>query len=216
MQNPASPLPWRLLLALTLYLTSLVAANTLGIKLMPFALGTHLSVAVFSYPIVFIMTDVVGEVYGQQAARTFVLAGVISMIVWLFYSLVSLAAPWSSDALWARDGYELVFSVSGRFAIASVVAFIIAEYQDVWAFFSFRKLWGDKNFWLRSNLSNIWSQLLDTTIFMFIAFTGVQPVRTILMIIIPWWLFKVFMGALYTPLSYLGIRWLRGKKEYGS
>jgi uncharacterized PurR-regulated membrane protein YhhQ (DUF165 family) len=46
---------------------------------------------------------------------------------------------------------------------------------------------------------------------MFIAYLGILPIKTILMIIIPWWIYKVFMGFLYTPLSYLGIRLLRGK-----
>jgi hypothetical protein len=48
---------------------------------------------------------------------------------------------------------------------------------------------------------------------MFIAYLGVMPVKTILLIIIPWWIYKIFMGFLYTPLSYLGIRFLKGKKD---
>ncbi len=59
----------KILLALTIYLTSLFAANTLGLKIMPFIFGSHLSVAVFSFPIVFLMTDVIGEVYGKQIAK---------------------------------------------------------------------------------------------------------------------------------------------------
>jgi len=104
-----------------------------------------------------------------------------------------------------------VFGLSARFSVASVVAFVIAEYQDVFSFFFFKQRIGKKYFWLRSNLSNIWSQLLDTVIFMCIAFVGVYPMATIALIIIPWWLYKVLMGFLYTPLSYLGIYLLRGK-----
>ncbi|MEI8270679.1 MAG: VUT family protein, partial [bacterium] len=70
----------KILICLTLYITSLFAANTLGLKIMPFIFGTHLSVAVFSFPIVFIMTDVIGEVYGKKMAKNFVLAGVISIV----------------------------------------------------------------------------------------------------------------------------------------
>jgi uncharacterized PurR-regulated membrane protein YhhQ (DUF165 family) len=67
----------KLILALAVYLTALFSANTLGLKVMPFLFGAHLSVAVFSFPIVFIMTDVVGEIYGKRIARLFVLAGFI-------------------------------------------------------------------------------------------------------------------------------------------
>src|SRR3989344_2149094 len=139
----------KLLIALAIYLTSLFAANTLGLKIMPFIFGSHLSAAVFSFPIVFLMTDVVGEAYGKRAAR----------------------------------------------------------------FFFFRKKLGVKLFWLRSLLSKLWSQLLDSTIFMVIAFAGLYSTHTLINIIITWWLYKVAMGALYTPLSYLGIHLLRDKNE---
>jgi len=203
----------KILICLTLYIGSLFAANTLGMKLMPFLFGTHLSVAVFSFPVVFIMTDVIGEVYGKKMANNFVIAGFISIALFLFYSFISNIMPWAEKGLWLKDGYNQVFGLSARFAIASLVAFAIAEYQDVVSFFFFKKLMGDKKFWLRSNLSNIWSEFWDSIIFMFIAFLGVYPIRTIILIIIPWWLYKVAMGIFYTPLSYLGIYLLR---NYGN
>ena len=201
----------KILICLTLYLSSLFAANTLGLKLMPFLFGTHLSVAVFCFPIVFIMTDVIGEVYGKKMAKNFVYAGILSIFLFLLYSFLSMIMPWAQASLWAKDGYNLVFGISVRFSIASIIAYAIGEYQDVISFFFFKKYTNGKMFWLRSNLSNLWSQLIDSTIFMFIAYLGLMPVKTILLIIIPWWLYKVFMGFLYTPLSYLGIRILRGK-----
>src|SRR4051812_13177721 len=102
----------KILICLTLYITSLFAANTLGIKLMPFLFGTHLSVGVFCFPIVFIMTDMIGEVYGKKMAKNFVMAGVISIVLFLFYSLVSTMAPWSHDGLWAKDAYNQIFGLS--------------------------------------------------------------------------------------------------------
>lgn len=201
----------KILICLTLYISSLFAANTLGMKLMPFLFGTHLSVAVFCFPVVFIMTDVIGEVYGKKMAKNFVYAGILSILLFLFYSAISLVMPWSKAGLWAHDSYNLVFGISARFSIASVVAYAIGEYQDVISFFFFKQNVGSKYFWIRSNLSNVWSQLLDSTIFMFIAYLGILPVNTILLIIIPWWIYKVAMGFAYTPLSYLGISILRGK-----
>ena len=202
----------KFLIALALYLTSLLAANTLGLKIMPFIFGSHLSVAVFSFPVVFLMTDVIGEIYGKRAAKFFVLAGFISTALFIVYSFLSLAMPWSDDGQWARQGYNQIFGISLRMAIASLAAFLIAEYQDVFSFFFFRKKLGTKFFWLRSLLSNLWSQLLDSLIFMVIAFAGVYTTKTLISIIISWWLYKVAMGALYTPLSYIGLSLLRDKK----
>src|SRR3989338_7906681 len=98
-----------------------------------------------------------------------------------------------------------------RIAIASLVAFAVSEFQDVATFFFVKQKIGEKMFWLRSLLSNIWSQLLDSILFMVIAFYGVYSNEALVRIIITWWLFKVAMGLLYTPLSYLGIRLLRDK-----
>ena len=202
----------KLLIALSIYLVSLFAANTLGLKIMPFFFGSHLSVAVFSFPVVFLTTDVIGEVYGKRIAKLFVLAGFVSVVAFVIYSFLSLAMPWSREGEWVRQGYDQVFGISIRVAVASIVAFLVAEYQDVLTFFFFRERLGTKRFWLRSLLSNIWSQFLDSTIFMFIAFFGVYEIGTLMNIIVTWWLYKVAMGAAYTPLSYLGI-WLLREPE---
>ncbi|MBP6946009.1 MAG: queuosine precursor transporter [Candidatus Pacebacteria bacterium] len=203
----------KLLLALAIYLASLFAANTLGLKIMPFLFGTGLSVAVFSFPIVFLMTDVIGEVYGKRVAKLFVLAGFIATALFILYSFISIAMPWSPRGLWVSEGYNQVFGISVRMAIASLVAFAIAQYQDVISFFFFKKLLGKSGFWLRSTLSNVWSQFLDTVIFMVIAFAGVYSTSTLIGIMFSWWLYKVAMGFLYTPLSYVAIRLLKDKNE---
>ncbi len=201
----------KVLIALAVYLASLFAANTLGLKIMPFVLGLHVSVAVFSFPFVFLTTDVIGEVYGKKMARLFVRCGFIATALFLGYSLISLAMPWAEAGMWAKDSYEQIYGVSVRIAIASLVAFAVAEYQDVFAFFFVRAKIGEKFFWLRSLLSNVWSQFLDSAIFMLIAFYGVYSNDALVRIIITWWLFKVAMGFLYTPLSYLGLRLLRDR-----
>lgn len=196
---------FRIIIALTLYLVSLFASNTLGLKLMPFLFGTHLSVAVFFFPFVFLTTDVIGQVYGKQMAKNFVWAGFLSILIFLIYSVISIIMPWSKDNFMAKQWFDTIFGVSLRMSIASLLAYVIGEYQDVLSFFFLIDKLKIKAFWLRSNLSNLWSQAIDTLIFMFVAFLGVYSVKTILLISIPWWLYKVAMGVFYTPLSYLGI-----------
>lgn len=203
----------KLLIALSLYITSLFASNTLGLKLMPFIFGTHLSVSVFFFPFVFITTDVVGQVYGKKMAKFFVWAGFLSIVLFLLYSLISLQMPWSPQGLWAQEGYNTIFGVSFRISIASLLAFVIAEYQDVVTFFFLKKVTKKDRFWFNSNLSNLWSQLLDTLVFMTVAFVGIYSFKIILLMSIPWWIYKVCMGAFYTPLSYVGIYFLRDKEH---
>ena len=199
----------KVFVCLVLYITALIASNTLGIKTMPFLFGTHLSVSVFYFPFVFLMTDIIGEVYGKKLAREFVFAGFFAVLSFMVFNIISMLMPWSASSMWAHDAYNTLYSVSIRISIASVLAFIIGEYQDVLAFFFFKARQGSKYFWLRSNLSNLWSQLFDTVIFTVVAFAGVYSNHKLILMIIPWWIYKVLMGVAYTPLSYLGIKLLR-------
>jgi hypothetical protein len=195
----------KIIIALVIYLVSLLAANTLGLKIMPFIFGTHLSVAVFFFPFVFITTDVIGQVYGKEMAKNFVLAGFFSICLFMIYSLISLNLPWATDGLKFKDSFATIFGISLRMSLASLAAYLIAEYQDVISFFYFKKKLNNKAFWLQSNLSNLWSQLVDTVIFMTIAFAGVYSLKTIILMSAPWYIYKIAMGIFYTPLSYLGI-----------
>jgi queuosine precursor transporter len=204
---------FRIIIALTIYLVSLFASNTLGLKIMPFIFGTHLSVAVFFFPFVFLTTDVIGQVYGKQMAKNFVWAGFISILLFLLYSYISVIMPWSQSGVWTKESYNIIFGISFRMSIASVLAYIIAEYQDVVAFFFFKKKLNNKAFWLQSNLSNLWSELFDTFIFMFVAFGGIYSFRIIILMGIPWYFYKIAMGIFYTPLSYLGVNLLQHENK---
>ncbi len=201
----------KLLIALGIYITALIAANTLGMKTLPFFWGQHISVGVFMFPVVFLMTDVIGEVYGKKIAKWFVVAGIISTALWIAYNFLALALPWSDTTHFAYGAYETVFGTSVRIAIASIIAFAIAEYQDVISFFFFKRTVTKGGFAVRSTLSNLWSQALDTILFMVIAFYGVMPNEMLISVIFTWWLFKVAMGVIYTPLAYVGIKLLKEK-----
>lgn len=202
-----------IMICLAVYLTSLLASNTLGIKLMPFIFGTHLSVSIFWFPFVFIGTDVIGEVFGKKVAKGFVYAGIVSTALFILYTFLSSVFPWSEAASWAKTSYGTIFSVSLRIAIASLLAFAIGEYQDYFMFWKATKKIGQKMFWLRSLVSNIWSQALDTAIFIIVAFAGVYSPARMLQMAIAWWIYKVVMSFLYTPISYGFIKILRKYKS---
>jgi uncharacterized integral membrane protein (TIGR00697 family) len=141
-------------------------------------------------------------VYGKKMAKYFVLAGIVSTILFIAYNLISLAVPYAAEGLWVKDGYEQIFGISLRISIASVIAYIVGEYQDVFAFFFAKGRFEKYGFWFRSFFSNVWSQAFDTVLFMGIAFYGVYPNEVLLSIMLTWWLFKVVMGLAYTPVAY--------------
>ena len=195
-----------------LYITAIFMSNLLGLKTMPFFFGTHISFAVFTLPLVFITTDVVGKIYGKDMAKRFVFLGFLSLIIWSLFSLMAEILPWS-DQTFARIGnaYDLIFTLSLRVTIASLLAYLLSEYLDVLVFFHYKHQ--KKSFWIASLFSNLVSQLIDTGVFMLVAFYGVFDLEQILMMSIPWWIYKVSMGILYMPFSYLALTYLSPKNH---
>ncbi|MBU0662749.1 queuosine precursor transporter, partial [Candidatus Micrarchaeota archaeon] len=109
--------------------------------------------------------------------------------------------------------YALVFGTTLRIFIASIAGFLFSQLHDVWAFHYWKQKTQGKFLWLRNNASTIVSQLIDTVLFMFIAFYAVTPkhdVSYIIALIIPYYLLKVVVAILDTPFVYLGVNWLRG------
>jgi queuosine precursor transporter len=201
----------KLLYALGIYITALFASNLLGMKTMPFLFETHISFAVFTLPFIFVTTDVIGQIYGKEMSKKFVLIWTIALLFFTVFSFFSQILPWEPKT-YARIGeaYESIFSISLRIALASTIAFAVSEYIDVLVFFAVKKVW---NFALSSTISNIISQALDTAIFMFIAFWGIFDFYTILMMSIPWWIYKVMAGILYLPLSLFVLKILKHKEK---
>ncbi len=198
----------KLLFALVLYVSAIFMSNLLGLKTMPFFFGTHISFAVFTLPFVFITTDIVGKIYGKDMAKRFVFLGFFALILWTIFSIFAQVLPWSTQTFdRIGDAYETIFSLSIRVGIASLVAFFLSEYLDVLVFFHFKNQ--KRSFWLASFFSNLVSQLIDSTVFMFIAFYGFFDTEQIIMMTLPWWIYKVSMGVIYMPFSYLALKFLK-------
>lgn len=177
----------------------------------------HVSVGILTVPIMFLVTDIVAEVLGKQVAKKFVNTAIVIMLFVLIITAVSVWLPADpSRAYFSQDAYSKIFSVSIRMMVASIIAFILAQHHDIWAFHFWKQKTKSKWLWFRNNASTIVSQFIDSTVFMFIAFYGLTPKFDSLYIfslIIPYWLFKILFALLDTPFCYLGVRWLKNKNN---
>lgn len=192
--------------------SELMGAKTFPLITAPFALNA--SVAIFILPLVYSINDVVIEVFGIERARSIVRSGLITVAMVLGYSLLATSLPPSKRFGPSEAAYDTVFGLSARIAAASLSAFLIAEFTDLFIFQKIRKKLGAKSLWLRSNVSNIVSHFLDTVIFMTLAFYAVnRPFGDnavfLWSLIFPYWLLKCSMSVITTPLVYWGVRWLR-------
>jgi len=198
------------MLLLGIFTAALVLANLLGTKITTI-LGVSVSVGIFAYPITFLCTDIVAEVRGKKVTIQFVKIGFIILLMTMALVGLSVVLP-PAERYTDNDSYRTVFGNSLRIVLASMTAFVFAQYHDIWAFHFWKKKTRGKMLWFRNNISTVISQLIDTTLFMFIAFYMMTPMFTfsfIIQLIIPYWLFKVAFAFLDTPLVYLGVKWLK-------
>ena len=137
-------------------------------------------------------------------------------LVMLFAALATHLPP--SVRFEGREAaFDTVFGASIRIAAASIVAFAIAELLDVAIFTKLQKAMQKKAFWFRNNASNFVAMLVDSIIFITLAFYAFDMpfgnnVSFLLGLIIPYWLIKCTLSICQTPLVYLGVWWLRGNK----
>lgn len=176
------------------------------------------SVAIFVIPILFTINDMIVEVYGKERARSLIRSSLVVIFFLMLFSLLATALPPSSRFAESEAAYDSIFMKSARISAASLIAFALAEFLDVYIFARLRKMLHGKALWLRNNLSNIISQFVDTVVFMFLAFytlsNGLGDNFSFLFsLIIPYWLLKSSLSVIETPLVYLGVRWLRNGKS---
>ncbi len=200
----------RLNILFGLFIGGLIGMNVLGgkiISLGPFSV----SVAFAIVPLSFLITDIVTEVYGKKLSRQWIFSGVITLFVFLLFILLFVALPPAARFTQNRE-YTAIFGTSARIVAASITAFLLSEFSDVWTFLFVRNKTHKKFLWLRTNISNSISMIIDTFAFMYLAFYMLTPKFTalfVLQMIIPYLIFKIVWGMVSSPLVYAGAKWLR-------
>lgn len=173
----------------------------------------HVSVGILTFPLLFLITDIIEEVHGKKKVKEFILVGVMSMLLLIIITTIAVNLPAAARSI-DNESYSMIFKVTIRMAIASVIAFAISQMHDMWSFEFWKRKTHGRLLWLRNNASTIVSQLIDSTVFMFIAFYKSAPMWDaifVISLIVPYWIFKILFALLDTPFAYLGVKWMRGK-----
>ena len=197
-----------------IFIASLVTCNLIANKFVTVDLGFKVfivSAGILPYPLTFLVTDLISELYGQRKANLVVFSGFIaSMFVLLFLWLGGQFNAIPSSIV-GDDTYNMVFQNAWRIIAASMVAYLFAQFIDVKIFHFWKKLTNGKHLWLRNNGSTVASQLIDTTLVICILFVGVWETNQIFSAIVDGWLFKMLMAFIDTPIIYGIIHLLKGK-----
>ena len=164
------------------------------------------------YATSFLATDILSENYSKKDAFKAVLAGfmvLITMTVLMTFAIKF--KPAESD--FAHEHLKAIFSFMPRIAFASLVAFLISQCHDVWAYDFWKKKFPDvKYIWIRNNASTMVSQLIDSIVFSLIAFAGVFTARVLFEIVITTYIMKFIVAVFDTPCVYIAERWHRQRR----
>ncbi len=167
----------------------------------PVALGTILFASTF------LCTDILSEYYGKEKARTNILIGFCAFLFMTLLMVLTIGFK-PSEGDWVQESLSNIFTPMTRFFIASMIAYLISQYFDVWFFSYLKKITSEKYLWLRNNLSTIVSSLVDNTVFSVFAWILLNPepvsVYNVIMIyIFGTYFLRILIALLDTPFIYV-------------
>tara|TARA_B100001996_G_C18552337_1_gene551319 strand:+ start:40 stop:696 length:657 start_codon:yes stop_codon:yes gene_type:complete len=197
-----------------IFIASLVTCNLIANKFVTVDLGFKVfivSAGILPYPITFLVTDLISELYGQKKANLVVFSGFVASIVVLVFLWLGGQFNAIPSSMVGDETYNLVFQNAWRIIAASMIAYLFAQFIDVKIFHFWKRLTNGKHLWLRNNGSTIASQLIDTILVICILFVGVWDKNQIFRAIIDGWIFKMLMAFIDTPIIYGIINLLKGK-----
>lgn len=219
---PELPLQTKVFVALTaIFVTALLIADLTGGKFFRLALFrvgdfefvTH-SVGMLSFPVTFLLTDLINEYYGAKAARFVTLVGLLSAALAFGLVLTARLLPVAPESPLPQEAFSLVFGMSNRLYVASLTAYLLGQLADIWLFGLLKRATGGRLVWLRATGSTVVSQALDSFVVTFILFWGVATAGgeipttgALLRIAATGYILKFVLSVAMTPLVYLG-RWL--------
>jgi len=198
----------------SLVLTNLIAGRFFTLEIPFLHISWALSSGIIAYPITFLVTDIISEVYGEKRATTLVLTGFLVSVFTVIIILISTNLPIWKNSPVDEQSYNTVFGLAPGIVFGSMIAYLTAQYVDVQLFEFWRKLTKGKHLWLRNNGSTILSQLIDTSLVVIIAliiyprFTGTsEPItwHSAVQIIVGQYIFKAVIALVDTPLIYIAV-----------
>lgn len=209
-------------LLIAVYIFCVAVSELMGAKTFPvFDWGwvrLNASVAVFVIPLIFTINDVIVEVYGKERARSIVRSSLVVIFLILIYSLIVTNLPASKRFASSESAYDAVFGLSARISAASLIAFALSDFLDIYVFSLIREKLGKKALWFRNNASNFISQFIDSSVFLILAFYALDQsfgsnLSFIVSLLIPYWLLRCVLSVAETPLVYMGVNWLKKDKR---
>ena len=200
-----------------LFITSLVVSNLIFQKFFywrPFdweVFGMpifELSVGILPYPITFLITDIISEIFGKKRANQVVIAGIFASFFSIGILLLAGVVPAIENSPIDDATFHRVFALSPLAVLASMIAYLSAQFVDIRIYHYWKNLTQGKHLWLRNNFSTFSSQIIDsTTVILLLCSFQVLPWDLFWGLVVSSVIFKILVAAVDTPFLYLFV-WL--------
>jgi uncharacterized integral membrane protein (TIGR00697 family) len=179
----------------------------------PFGIYTfELSVGILPYPVTFLVTDIISELYGKKKADQIVISGLIASVFVMVVVLIANAIPQTEWSPVNSETFSKVFGLFGPAVFASMVAYLTAQFIDIRIFHFWKRLTKGKHLWLRNNGSTIISQFVDTaSVLLLLCVAGVIEWSRFPGLLQNGFIFKMMVALTDTPFFYLAVWWLKPK-----
>jgi uncharacterized integral membrane protein (TIGR00697 family) len=200
-----------------IFMTSLLIANLFGSMLFSFHLPFNtplgdkvlLSAGIIPFPVTFVLTDLINEFYGKRGARFITWLGFgMSVLVYIMLAVLGWV-PVDPISQITRPGFLHLSGLYTNMFVASLLAYLVGQFLDIFLFGVFHRWTKSRMIWLRATGSTVVSQLFDSLIVTTIAFWGNYPPEVLITLALSNYVWKFFIVLSTTPALYAGHALLR-------
>lgn len=189
-----------------LLISNIISTKIVDLKWLTFDGGTLL------FPLAYIFGDVLTEVYGYKRSRRviwlgFGAAALLSVMI-IIVGKLPAAAAWMY-----QEAYDKILGLAPRIVLASLIAYLAGEFSNSIILAKLKIKTKGKYLWMRTISSTLAGELLDTFLFVLIAFIGVLPLGLLFVLVVSNYIFKCGVEIVLTPVTYKVVNYLKKKEE---
>ncbi|MDD2515955.1 MAG: queuosine precursor transporter [Candidatus Gracilibacteria bacterium] len=190
------------LFVMVLLVSNIVSTKILNLGPFTFDGGTLL------FPLSYIFGDIITEVYGYKQGRKIIWMGFLSALIMSIIIIIVGILPPAQN--WPyQEAYSNILGLTPRIVVASLIAYFVGEFSNSYTLSKLKIFTKGKILWARTIGSTIIGELLDTLIFITIAFYGVFETNILIMLLVSNYVFKVGVEIMFTPITYFFINKLK-------
>lgn len=192
------------------FVTVLLISNVVSTKIVDFGVFTF-DAGTLLFPLSYIFGDILTEVYGYKRSRRVIWLGffmaMLMSVVFIIVGKLPPASDWGN-----QEAYNQILGLTPRIVLASLIAYFAGSFSNAFIMAKMKVWTQGKKLWARTIGSTVVGELIDSTLFILIAFVGVLPGSLLVTLIISNYIFKTLVEIAFTPVTYKVVAFLKNKE----